>query len=261
MLLPRIIPCLLVRNKGLDKTVNFGNERYIGDPINAVRIFNEKEADELILLDIDASGESREPDYRMIERLARECRMPFCYGGGIRSVEQAKRILGLGVEKVSVSSKIVDDPNFVSELAACIGNQSVVTILDIRGNESTNSYEVWTINGRRRSGRDPFEFARQLEQLGAGEIVLNSIDRDGAMQGYDVELAKKMRSVVNVPLTFLGGAGSLQDIQQLIDAVGTVGAAAGSLFVYQGIYKAVLIRYPTGSEKDSIVGSQQQIRG
>jgi cyclase len=255
MLRPRIIPCLLVKNKGLVKTVNFTNSKYVGDPINAVRIFNEKEVDELIVLDIDATIESREPDYKMIEHLAEECRMPLCYGGGIKTIEQAKRISGLGVEKVAISSAAIEKPSFVREVAGCVGSQSVIIVLDIRKCASGCKYEVWTHNGNNNSGKCPIEFARQLEMYGAGEIVLNSIDRDGIMKGYDLDLVGKVRNVISIPLTVLGGAGSLQDIKQLIYRFGVIGASAGSLFVFNGIYRAVLINYPNRAEKDALINS------
>lgn len=247
MLAPRIIPCLLVRNGGLVKTVRFADGRYVGDPVNAVRIFNEKEADELMVLDIDATAEGREPNFRLIGQLAVECRMPLCYGGGIRTVDQARRIIGLGVEKVALSSAAVESPALVSALAAEAGSQSVVVVLDVK--RSGAGYEVWTHNGRRNTGRSPVELAVEAERHGAGEIVVNAIDRDGMMQGYDLALARMVREAVRVPITMLGGAGSLADLRQLVGAVGTVGAAAGSLFVFKGAYRAVLINYPTPQQR------------
>jgi imidazole glycerol-phosphate synthase subunit HisF len=253
MLRPRIIPCLLVQNKGLVKTINFGHPKYVGDPINAVRIFNEKEVDELVVLDIDATVENREPDFKMIENLAAECRMPLCYGGGVKTVEQAKIILGLGVEKVAISSAAIDNPSFVTEAANCIGNQSVVVVLDVKKSSILGKYEIWTHNGRKNSKNNPLEFAKKLEDLGVGEIVLNSIDNDGVMKGYDLNLVEKIRTSVKVPITVLGGAGSLQDIGRLVNRFNIIGAAAGSLFVFKGVYKAVLINYPNRAEKDALI--------
>jgi cyclase len=255
MLQPRIIPCLLIRNKGLVKTVNFMDGKYVGDPINTVRIFNEKEVDELIVLDIDATSSGKEPDYQMIGHLAEECRMPLCYGGGVRSIEQAQRIFGLGVEKIAISSAAVERPHIGEEAADRVGRQSVIVVLDIRTRSKGSVYEVWSHNGKTNTGKCPIEFARQLEAYGAGEIVLNSIDRDGTMVGYDIDLAEKVRNVTNIPLTVLGGAGSLQDIKQLIRRLGVIGAAAGSLFVFNGIYRAVLINYPARAEKDALISS------
>ena len=253
MLRPRIIPCLLVKDHGLVKTINFGNPKYVGDPINAVRIFNEKEVDELIVLDIDATSEKREPDYKMIEHLAAECRMPLCYGGGVKTVEQVQRILGLGVEKIAISSAAVENPELVAEASECVGNQSVVVVLDVKKRAVRDKYEVWIHNGQKNTGKSPIEFAQQMERLGAGEIVVNSIDNDGIMKGYDLALVEKIREALSVPMTVLGGAGSLQDIGRLISKFGVIGAAAGSLFVFKGVYRAVLINYPNRAEKDAII--------
>jgi len=253
MLYPRIIPCLLVKDKGLIKTVNFKNPKYIGDPINAVRIFNEKEVDELIVLDIDATLERRAPDFNMIENLAAECRMPICYGGGVTTNDQIQRIVQSGVEKVAISSVAIENPTLVTEAADCVGNQSVVVVLDVKKRFIGGKYEVWIHNGRKNTGKCPSELALQMERLGAGEIVINSIDNDGLMQGYDLALVEKIRQSISVPLTVLGGAGSLHDIGQLINIYGVIGAAAGSLFVFKGAYRAVLINYPNRAEKDALI--------
>jgi imidazole glycerol-phosphate synthase subunit HisF len=252
MLRPRFIPCLLIRKKGLVKTVKFGTGKYVGDPINAVKIFNEKEADELIVLDIDASANGAEPDFALIQKLAAECRMPLCYGGGVKTVEHAKRITSLGVEKVAISSAALADPGLISAIAAEIGSQSVVVVLDVK-RSLFGRYEVYTHNGQKGSGRSPVDVARQAEQLGAGEIVINSIDQDGQMKGYDLELAAKIRAAVALPISVLGGAGSLDDVAKLIRTCGVVGASAGSLFVFKGSYRAVLINYPTVLERDSLI--------
>jgi cyclase len=251
MLRPRIIPCLLVKDKGLVKTVNFKNPKYVGDPINAIRIFNEKQADELIILDIDATTDRREPDYKAIEYWAEECRMPLCYGGGVKTPEQAQRIFKLGVEKVAISSAAIENPDLVNRIAERVGSQSVVVILDAKKN-LFGGYEVFIHGGKKGTGRDPFELAKQFETRGAGEIIINSIDNDGLMNGYDLILAEKMRAVTSLPLTVLGGAGSLQDIRQLIKRFGIIGASAGSFFVFKGVYKAVLITYPTMDDKDQL---------
>lgn len=253
MLYPRIIPCLLVKDKGLVKTKRFKDPKYVGDPINAVKIFNEKEVDELIVLDIDATAEQREPDYRMIENLAAECRMPLCYGGGIKTVEQAKHIFSLGVEKIAVSSAAVEDHAIVAALADRVGSQSVVIVLDVKRKPLRGGYSVWTRNGKNNTELDPFDFATRMEHLGAGEIVVNSIDDDGSMMGYDLQLAARMRESLGLPLTVLGGAGSLDDIGKLIHHHKIIGAAAGSLFVFKGIYRAVLINYPNREEKEQLL--------
>ena len=255
MLRPRVIPCLLVHEGGLVKTVGFKAPKYVGDPINAVKIFNEKEADELVVLDIDATVNGAEPDYRMIANLAAECRMPLCYGGGVRSAAQAKKIIGLGVEKVALSAAALDAPNLITQIADEIGRQSVVVVLDVKKRVLSKEYDVFTHNGKNNTKRSVMEVATQVEALGVGEIIVNSIDNDGQMKGYDLALAKKMRDAVNIPITFLGGAGSLDDIAALIRTCGVVGASAGSLFVFKGVYKAVLINYPNVLQRDELIRS------
>jgi cyclase len=255
MLRPRLIPCLLVHNGGLVKTVNFGNPKYVGDPINAVRIYNEKEVDELVVLDIDATVKGAEPDYQLISHLASECRMPLCYGGGVRTVAQIEKIISLGVEKVAVSSAVVENPKLISDAATRVGSQSVVVVVDVRKTGLLRRQEVVTHNGSRRTGLNPVEFARQMAELGAGEIVINSVDRDGEMKGYDLELIEQVRQAVHLPLTVLGGAGSLADLNELISRYGIIGAAAGSLFVFKGKYRAVLINYPNRAEKEALLPS------
>ncbi|MBK8761706.1 MAG: imidazole glycerol phosphate synthase subunit HisF [Sulfuritalea sp.] len=252
MLRPRLIPCLLVHNGGLVKTVNFGAPKYVGDPINAVRIYNEKEVDELVVLDIDATVNSAEPDYQMISHLASECRMPLCYGGGVRTVAQIEKIISLGVEKVAVSSAAVENPTLIAEAAARVGRQSVVVVIDVKKTGLLRRYEVVTHNGTRKTGFNPVEFAERMAELGAGEIVVNSVDRDGEMKGYDLELVEQIRQAVHLPLTVLGGAGSLGDAKELFNRYGVVGAAAGSLFVFKGKYRAVLINYPNRAEKEGV---------
>ena len=253
MLYPRIIPCLLVQKKGLVKTTKFNAPKYIGDPINAVKIFNEKEVDELIVIDIDATTDKREPDYKMIENLAAECRMPICYGGGIKTVEQAQRIFSLGVEKIAISSIAIENPTLVSQLAAKVGNQSVVVVLDVKKKIITNKYEVCTHNGTKSTGKDPVTFAKEMQNLGAGEIVVNSIDNDGVMKGYDMTLIGMIRDAITIPITVIGGAGSLDDMGKIIDKYGIIGVAAGSLFVFKGKFRAVLINYPTQTEKNALI--------
>lgn len=254
MLRPRIIPCLLVHKGGLVKTQGFTAPKYVGDPINAVKIFNEKESDELMVVDIDAAVNKAEPNYALIAKLAAECRMPLCYGGGITTAEQAARIIDLGVEKVSVSSAAVADPSLLTRMSDAIGRQSVVAVLDVRKKTGlfNKGHELCTHNGKTTHKLDPVTFARQLQDAGAGEIVINSIDRDGEMKGYDIDLATQMRTALKVPLTVLGGAGSLEHVGSLLGACGVIGAAAGSLFVFKGQYRAVLINYPTPQQKDDL---------
>ncbi len=253
MLRPRLIPCLLVHNGGLVKTVHFGDPKYVGDPINAVRIFNEKEVDELTVLDIDATVKGAEPNYQLISHLASECRMPLCYGGGVRTVAQIERIISLGVEKVAISAAAVENPSLIADAAARVGSQSVVVVIDVKKAGMLRRQEVLTHNGSRQTGLQPVDFVKRVTELGAGEIVINSVDRDGEMKGYDLDLIEQIRHAVHLPLTVLGGAGSLDDIKKLIGRYGIIGAAAGSLFVFKGKYRAVLINYPNREEKEALL--------
>ena len=248
MLRSRIIPCLLVHKKGLVKTIQFKQSKYIGDPINAVKIFNEKEVDEIIVLDIDATVDDREPDFEMIKNIAIECRMPFCYGGGVTSVQQAQKIVQLGAEKVAFSYAATKNINLLKEVGNAIGQQSVVVVLDYKKKGLFGRLEIFTHNGKKSTGLDLFKYIKDLQDIGVGEIVLNSIERDGKMNGYDLDVVEKVRNIFDAPITLLGGAGSLSDIKKVINKFKIIGAAAGSLFVFKGNYKAVLINYPSFEE-------------
>lgn len=252
MLRPRIIPCLLVHDGALVKTVRFSQPKYVGDPINAVRIFNEKEVDELIVADIDATVQSREPDYGLIANLAVECRMPLCYAGGVTRADQVERTVSLGVEKVAMGSAAIQSPELIEESAKRVGSQSIVVVLDVKQPHPAGHYELFTHNGTRATGLNPVEFAREAEARGAGEILVNAIDQDGVMKGYDLPLIEQVREAVNLPLSVVGGAGTLADIEDLIRRHGIIGAAAGSLFVFKGKFRAVLIQYPSRTEKDAL---------
>ena len=249
MLRSRIIPCLLIHNKGLVKTVKFKEPKYVGDPINAVKIFNEKEVDELIVLDIDATKENRGPNLKMIKNLADECRMPLCYGGGINTLEQAVKIISLGVEKVALSYSALNDIELCQQIGDIIGNQSVVVVIDVKKKKLFGGYDIYTHNGTKKSKWNLFDFIAKLEEIGIGEIVINSIDNDGLMQGYDIPLLESVREKCTMPITVLGGAGSLEDIKKIISKFKTIGVAAGSLFVFKGKYRAVLISYPNRQER------------
>jgi cyclase len=251
MLRPRIIPSLLIHENGLVKTLNFKNPKYVGDPINAVRIFNEKEVDELAVFDIDATVAGKDPDYALIEKLANQSRMPICYGGGVKTVEQAQKIFGLGIEKIALSSAVIENPDLIGKIAERVGSQSVIVVLDIK-KKLFGGYEIYTHNGKKASGINPVKFAEEAEKLGAGEIIINSIDQDGVMKGFDMTLIDRISEKISIPITVLGGAGSLQDIKKVIDRHGIIGVAAGSLFVFKGVYKAVLINYPTKKEKEEL---------
>lgn len=252
MLRSRIIPYLLIHNKGLVKTTGFREPKYVGDPINAVKIFNEKEADELVVLDIDATVEGRGPDFVMIRNLAVECRMPFCYGGGITTVAEAKKIIGLGAEKIAISSAAINNPALLKEIAMTVGTQSVVVVLDVQKKGLFGEIELFTHNGKKRTGIKLKDFLNTLNEIGIGELVINSIEDDGKMTGYNFKLFDIAREAVDVPMTILGGAGNLDDIQNVIKRYKTIGAAAGSLFVFKGKYKAVLINYPSKQERNRL---------
>lgn len=251
MLRPRILPSLLIQENGLVKTVNFKNPKYVGDPINAVKIFNEKAVDELAVFDIDATAKGLEPNYSLIERIANQSRMPLCYGGGVKTVEQAQKIFGLGIEKIALSSAVLQNPQLITEIANRVGSQSVIVVLDVK-KKLFGGYEVYTHNGKKGTGINPFDFSEKAQKLGAGEIILNSIDQDGLMNGYDMSLINKIREKITLPLTVLGGAGNLDHIREVIAKHGVIGVAAGSLFVFKGVYKAVLINYPTKEEKENL---------
>jgi cyclase len=237
------------------KTVQFEKGKYVGDPLNAVRIFNEKEVDEIMVMDIDATVKGREPDYRVIRSLAAECRMPLCYGGGVNSVEHYQRLVSLGVEKVAISAAALENPRLISDAAEKVGSQSVTVVMDVRCGGGSSGYTVYTHNGTQRRNVDAIEFARKAEDMGAGEIVVNSIDHDGMMNGYDFQLLSIVRSAIRLPMTVLGGAGSLHDVAKVIERFGIIGVAAGSLFVFKGTYRAVLINYPNRNEKDALLRS------
>ena len=258
MLRPRLTPCLLLRDGGLVKTRGFNDDKYVGDPINAVRIFNEKSVDELIIIDIDATAKKKEPDYQLIKRLADESRMPLCIGGGIKTVNQAERIVKLGVEKIALSSAIIERPQLIGELAQAVGSQSVVGVLDLTKSFLTG-YEVRLSNGKKKVRGSPIQWLEKFQDYGVGEVLFNSIDRDGMQNGYDTNFATTVFPFLKVPATFLGGAATLDDISELVKKFGIVGCAAGSLFVFKGKYRAVLISYPSFDEKYTLLTESLQI--
>jgi len=257
MLIPRVIPCLLLREKGLVKTVRFKNPKYIGDPINAIRIFNEKEVDELVFLDITATTENTIPPFDIIEKIASECFMPVCYGGGIRKIEDIEKVFGLGIEKVSIGSYAVEKPIFIKEISKTFGSQSIVICIDVYKGMS-GRYEVVTHNGKRKRKLNPVEHAIRMEEMGAGELFVNAVNRDGTMSGYDMELVKSIGDKVKIPVIACGGAGSLKDIRDVIELACASAAGAGSLFVFYGKHRAVLINYP---ERKALETLFSEIRG
>lgn len=254
MLKTRIIPCLLLKGQGLVKTVKFRNPKYVGDPINAVKIFNEKEVDELVLLDIDASVEGKRPQIKLISEIASECFMPLSYGGGLRNLEDLRAIFNLGVEKVVINSYAVENPRFVQEASKRYGNQSIVVAIDVEKN-SSGKHEIFTLGGKKKTKLDPVAHAKEMEKLGAGEIFLNSIDRDGTMEGYDIELIKKVTESVSIPVIACGGAGKIEDFVEAVRKGGASAVAAGSMFVFHGKHRAVLITYPSIEELEKALST------
>jgi cyclase len=224
---------------------------YIGDPINAVKIFNEKKADELFLLEINASVKKYEPNFELIKKIARESRMPICYGGGIKNLEQAKKIFNFGIEKIALSSAIFQNINIVSEISNYSGSNSTVVVLDIKKVE--NEYFIFIHNGKKKLDLDIVSLIKELQNLGMGEIVINSIDKDGTMQGFDYDLIDTLIDLIKVPITILGGAGSFQDIKNSVEKYGSIGISCGSLFVYKGPRKAVLLNYPKKEDKLKLI--------
>lgn len=250
MLHARVIPCMLMRNGGLVKTVKFKSPRYIGDPINAVRIFNEKEVDELVFLDIGSTTALTGPNFELLVDIASEAFMPFGYGGGITSIDHVKQLYALGVEKVILNTVAADKPDLVSKAAALAGCSGVVVSVDVRRNWLGN-YSVCVASGQRDLKRDPVAYAQEMEQLGAGEILLNAIDKDGTMGGYDLELVRRVSEAVSVPVVAVGGAGNLQHFREAVDE-GASAVAAGSMFVFHGKHSAVLITYPEYEELERL---------
>ncbi len=246
----RVIPVLLLRNMGLYKSVKFKDHKYVGDPINAIKIFNEKEVDELVFLDITASINQQEPNYAILADIASECFMPLCYGGGVRSIEQIEKILYAGVEKVSLNTAAAEIPDLVNQAAKKFGSSTIVVSIDVK-KSLFGGYSVYTKSGSKNNKVSPIEFAKKMEAEGAGEILLNSIDQDGTMNGYDLDLVKNISSQVGIPVIACGGAGSLDHMRAAVKQ-GASAVAAGSFFVFQGKHRAVLITYPDRKEIKSI---------
>lgn len=252
MLRSRIIPCLLIHDDGLNKTELFKPGKYVGDPLNAVKIFNEKEVDELIVLDIDKTVKGKSPDMEVIQSLANECRMPLCYGGGITTVEQAVQIISMGVEKVALSSAALADFSLCDKIATVIGKQSVVVVLDVKRARWGKGYNVFTHNGSKKYSKKLDEVLDEICKHEVGEVVINNIDNDGQLCGYNYELSDLATTKLSIPVTMLGGASSYDDIKSLIARYRIIGAAAGSLFVFKGRLKAVLISYPNREERKEL---------
>ncbi len=247
MLRARVIPCLLLRGHGLVKTRRFKDAVYVGDPVNAVRIFSEKEVDELVLLDIDATREGRELNYDLIAEVAGECFMPMAYGGGIRNLEQVRRLIRCGVEKVIINSAACESTAVIRTAADVFGSQAVVGAVDVH-KQLFGTWRVMACSGSRETGLSLDAHLRALVDAGVGELLINNIDRDGMMNGFDLDLIKQVAAQVPVPVVACGGAGTVQHLRQAVREAGASAVAAGSMFVFHGKHRAVLINYPSAAE-------------
>ena len=253
MINTRVIPCLLLKDAGLVKTIKFQNPRYVGDPINAVRIFNTREVPELILLDILATRENRRPLVELISKIADECSMPFSVGGVIKDIASIRALLNLGAEKVVINTYGIENPSFIKEASNIFGSQSIVVSVDAKRLDN-GSYEVFTYSGTIATGIDPVNLAVQMSEMGAGELFLNSIDKDGTMEGYDLELIKEVSQAVSIPVIACGGAGRVEDFNDAVKIGHASAVAAGSMFVFHGRRHAVLISFPTQEELECVPG-------
>jgi imidazole glycerol-phosphate synthase subunit HisF len=257
MFLPRVIPCLLLSGRGLVKTVAFKDPRYLGDPRNTVRIFNEKEVDELVLLDIRATPSGSSPNFELIEEIVGEAFMPIAYGGGVKSIEQCSRIFAIGVEKVVLNTSALENPDFVHAAAREFGSQSIVVCIDSRKKKFIGD-RVYTRGGTRDTGLDPESAAKAMQEAGAGELIIQSVDRDGSMSGYDLELVRKVTRAVSIPVVACGGAGSVADLEAVIKTGGASAASAGSMFVFHGRHRAVLINFPAQNDLEGVLSGAAQ---
>ncbi len=246
MLRTRVIPILLLKNRGVVKTTRFKAERYIGDPINAVKLFNDKETDELVFFDTEASKKGLKPDFGLIKNIATECFMPLGYGGGITDLEDISKLFAIGIEKVIINSAALQNLELISRAAEIYGNQSIIICIDVQ-KSFWGKHQVYSHTKKKHSRNALMEYIRAAQQAGVGEIIINSVDHDGMMQGYDIDLIQKVTAATSVPVVACGGAGTLSDLRKAVDA-GASGVAAGSLFIYHGPLKAVLINYPTQNQ-------------
>ncbi len=243
MFRPRIIPVLLLKDLALVKSIGFKDHKYIGDPINAVRIFNDLRADELVFLDTDASRLKRLVSLEFVRNVGEEANMPFAVGGGIRSLEDIRQIIGAGAEKVVINSYAAENPDFIREASETFGSSTIVVCIDVK-KKLFGGIQTWTVGGSKSTGHSPVEFAKLMQQNGAGEIIIQSIEKDGKMEGYDLELVEKISRAVTIPVVALGGAGKLSHLEEAYRKGHASGLAAGSMFVYQGSKRGVLINYP-----------------
>jgi len=254
-MIPRVIPTLLLRGAGLVKTERFARPVYLGDPINVIRIFNDKEVDELVLLDITATLAGKEPNFKLLAEVAGECFMPLGYGGGVTTIDQIGQLLSLGIEKVVLNSAAAARPQLVREAATRYGGSTIVVSIDVK-RTLLHGNRVFARSGTRNTGKDPVAYARAMEELGAGELLLTSVDRDGTMKGYDLVLIRSVTEAVGIPVVASGGAGSIGDLRRAVVTGGASAAAAGAIFVFQGPHRGVLISFPRRGELDELFGDQ-----
>lgn len=249
MLLPRIIPCLLLKSNGIYNSHNFSKYIYLGDPINIVKIFSEKNVDEIIILDIEKTVNNVEPDYNFIKKIANEATMPLTYGGGIKNETHIEKIINVGIEKITISTLAIEHPEKIKNLINIFGAQSISIVIDVRWIQEENKYKIFTNSGKKISDRNFLDFLKFLNEIKVGEIIVNSIDLDGTKKGYDEKLITILKSNLNIPNTILGGAASFSNINECIKKYGIMGYAATSIFVYQGKLDAVLLSYPDINNK------------
>lgn len=257
MAIPRVIPVLLLQNGGLVKTTKFKEAVYVGDPINAVKIFNEKNVDELCFLDIDASKKNTEPNYTLIKEIASECFMPLSYAGAVKNVDQIKKLIQSGVEKIIINTQLRKNPDFVKEACNQFGSSTIVGAIDVKKN-FWGKHFIYDHASEKLTNLEVLEFVKKAEELGIGELLVNNVDLDGTMQGYDFELIKKITTSVNIPVVACGGCGSIQDIDKVVNDAKAQAAAAGSFFVFHGKHNAVLITYPDYSSLEKIFDSKNE---
>lgn len=251
MFRPRTMPCLLLCDGGFVKTEKFKSPRYIGDPVNVINLFNKLMADEIILLDIHASRDGREPDIDLIAHLAEECTAPLCYGGGVTSIEQIKAIFEAGVEKIVLNTALKTHPGLIEEAASLFGSQAVIVSIDVR-KKRFKGYQAYVKHGKLPLKKDPVTLAKEVTALGAGELLIHSIDKDGTMSGYDLDLIKQVSHAVSTPVIACGGAGSREDLLRPVQDAGCSAVAAGSLFVYKGQERGILINFPPQKELEAL---------
>jgi imidazole glycerol-phosphate synthase subunit HisF len=251
MLKTRVIPCLLLKDGGLVKTIRFSDAKYVGDPINTIKIFNDKEVDELLLLEISASRERKGPAFSTIAQIASECFMPVCYGGGVSSLDEAKRIIGLGVEKIAINHAAISRPAIIREIADALGSQAVVVSVNVKKNW-LGKYRVLDNGTGKLTDLDPIDHAERIVALGAGEVLVNDVDRDGTQQGYNLDLIRRFTDRLSVPVIACGGARTTDHLREVVKESRASAVAAGSMFVFQGPHRAVLVSYPPYAELERL---------